>query len=313
MQNYINESKCLTCAFTVDVEDGISIAMRDTFGIVTQQTNRVVQSTTAILDLLEKYNVKGTFFILGKVAEDFPNLVKAISKGGHEIGVHGYNHLQFYRMTPQLAKEELTSAKSILQDLTGESVIGHRAPAFSISPKTSWAFDILVECGFKYDSSIMPIKSERYGWPNFPEKLCVIKTTSGNEIIEAPIKSFQFLGGKIPFSGGSYLRLMPLILLKKLFSLNNIYGKGNILYIHPYELDTERYPDYYFKALNSKPIRTQLKMRSMWLNRNQTANKLEFLLKTFRFSNLIDIIDYNNKLEVFPIFSIQQLENNSLK
>lgn len=276
-------------AFTIDVEDGVSIAMRDVFGIKTEQTNRVVINTQKILRLLEQHNVKATFFLLGKVAEDFPFLVKEISKLGHELGVHGYNHLQFFKMTPDEALDELTKSKKLLEDISGEEVIGHRAPAFSVIPSTAWAFDIIAESGFEYDSSIMPINGKIYGWPDFSKEIIHITTSKGNKLTVVPLSITKILGKEIPFSGGGYLRLFPFSFINNSFKTNG-KKRSNILYIHPYELDTERYPEYYFKALKQTTFFRQLKMRSYWINRKKTYFKLEKLLNNYSFTTLKNII-----------------------
>lgn len=277
-------------SFSVDVEDGISLAMRDFFGKKISQTDQVVKCTKRILEILEIHEVKATFFILGQVAENFPLLVKEISQKGHEIGVHGYNHLRIDKISQLKAKEELLSAKKILEDLTGNEVLGHRAPAFSIGPNEKWIFDLLVELGFKYDSSIMPINSFNYGWPNFNQDITKIKTISGNEIWEIPMNVTKIGNKHIPFSGGSYLRLLPTFLLKNIFK-----KEGNIrpviLYIHPYELDTIKYPDYYFKELNKLLYLKQLKIKSNWINRKNVENKLVLLIDNFNFGTIQSILD----------------------
>jgi len=283
--------------FSVDVEDGISLAMRDVFKRKISQTDRVVKTTNVIISLLDRFEVKATFFILGQVASQFPDLVKDIADKGHEIGVHGYNHLRFNQISPQKAREELLAAKKKLEDIIGCEVLGHRAPAFSISSKTPWAFDVLVSCGFKYDSSIMPTKLSGTSWANFPENPCKILSKKGKEIIEIPIKPYHFGPLRIPYSGGSYLRLLPFSIVKAGFLQNHA---SSILYIHPYELDEDRYPDYYFHELNKTSWLTQIKMRSMWLNRKQTKGKLEKLLSSFSFSTMRDFIsclEEENRLE----------------
>lgn len=287
--------------FSVDVEDGVSLAMRDVFDKVVPQTDRVVRTTDQILDLLSKHDTKATFFILGQVAKVFPDLVRKIAQEQHEIAVHGYNHLLFQKMSPVQAATELRKAKQILEDTVGQAVVGHRAPAFSISPQTPWAFDVLCSCGFEYDSSIMPILSRRYGWPGFPEEPCVITGENGQSIIEAPIKPYKLLNKALPYSGGSYLRLLPFPMIRAGFSK---HPNQSILYIHPYELDTERYPDYYFQALQERPFWTQLKMRSMLVNRKNTIHKLDQLLSLFEFSTMRDFLSLyqqNNSLNTYDV------------
>src|SRR5690625_2741876 len=157
----IKKGKDMKSTFTVDIEDGVSIAMRDAFSVESEQTTRVVGLTQKILGLLDNYNTKGTFFVLGQVAEKFPEIVREIAEEGHELGVHGYNHLQFFRMTQEQAFEELDRAKKLIEDISGCEVFGHRAPAFSITPETEWGLDVIAEVGFTYDSSIMPIDGIR--------------------------------------------------------------------------------------------------------------------------------------------------------
>jgi len=288
--------------FSVDVEDGISLAMRDVFKKKISQTDRVVKTTAHILTLLDQFGVKATFFILGQVADQFPHLVKDIASRGHEIGAHGDNHLRFDRLNARKAKEELISAKGKLEDLTGAEVLGHRAPAFSITPKTPWAFDVIVSSGFKYDSSLMPYKYNE--WNKFPVNPCKVKTRKGNIITEVPIKPCKFGPLKFPYSGGSYLRLLPFSIVKAGFKQN--LG-SSILYMHPYELDSKRYPDYYFDELKKSPILTQIKMRSMWLNRDKTSVKLEKLLSVFNFStmhNYISCLEEEGQLKEYNLGSM---------
>ena len=297
----MNEKGKQHSVFSVDVEDGVSLAMRDVFDIAVPQTDRVVRTTDQILELLNKHNTKATFFILGQVAEVFPKLVRRIAQEQHEIAVHGYNHLPFHKISPGQAETELRNAKQILEDTTGQSVIGHRAPAFSISSQTPWAFDILNSCGFEYDSSIMPIRSYRYGWPGFPEQPCIVAGENGQSIIEVPIKPYKLFGRLFPYSGGSYLRLLPFSMVKAGFQK---YTDQSILYIHPYELDTKRYPDYYFRALQGRSFWTQLKMRSMWVNRKNTIHKLDRLLSLFEFSTMqhfLSLYQQNNSLNTYGV------------
>lgn len=276
-------------AFTVDVEDGVSIAMRDAFSKNTEQTDRVVHLTKKILDLLSENSVNGTFFVLGQVAEKFPGLVKEIAEQGHEVGVHGYNHLQFFRMSPEEAYQELSSARKLIEDLTGSKVYGHRAPAFSITPETKWGIDVIAEAGFEYDSSIMPAKMRRYGWPGFPKTITSIESPSGHKLTEVPLSVLPVLGRDIPVCGGGYLRLFP-ERLTKLAMRRITKERPAILYIHPYELDTEPYPDYYFDELNRTGFLNRNKMKSMWINRRSVYPKLSSLLTSFSFDTMINVI-----------------------
>jgi len=276
-------------AFSLDVEDGVSLAMFHDFGVPCKQTNRVVIYTNQILDLLDEHNVKGTFFVLGQVAVEFPELVKEIDKRGHELGVHGFNHYQFFKMSEDQAFEEISRAKKLIEDITGQQIQGHRAPAFSITPETKWGLDMIAKAGFTYDSSIMPIKGRRYGWPGFNQDIKRIRLSSGNELIEVPLSVTSLLGRKIPVGGGGYLRLFPYSFTK--WSFNRIsVDRPPILYMHPYELDTERYPDYYFEQLNNLSVKKRLRMKSMWWNRSTVYSKLDKLLGEFNFCTIQEMI-----------------------
>jgi polysaccharide deacetylase family protein (PEP-CTERM system associated) len=276
-------------ALSVDVEDGISIAMRDHFKKDMPPTERVVDNTNRLLDLFQRYGVKATFFTLGNVAEHYPALIRRMDAEGHEIGVHGYSHYQFFRMTPEQARDELSRAKSILEELTGKPVVGHRAPAFSINPQTAWALDLLVELGFEYDSSIMPIKTARYGWSGFNPDIHILQTPRGNSILEVPLSTVRVAGRGVPIGGGSYLRLFPLWFTR--YSIRKVLQKRPaIVYLHPYEVDTQRYPDYYFAELNRAGLKKRLAMKSFWINRHTMAPKLEALIAAFSFTCIRDVI-----------------------
>jgi polysaccharide deacetylase family protein (PEP-CTERM system associated) len=277
-------------ALSVDVEDGISIAMRDVFGKDIPQTDRVVSNTERILSLLEKHDARATFFTLGQVAEHFPALVKKIHSQGHEIGVHGYDHYRFDRMDPKLARDQLSRAKALLEDLTGSEVAGHRAPAFSVNETTKWALPLLAELGFRYDSSIMPCKATHYGWPEFPKSVTEIQFGNGSGIYEIPMSTIQLGTREVPCLGGSYFRLFPYRATQ--FAINRIMKRNYpVFYMHPYETDPERYPDYYFKELENVSFFTKMKMKSMWLGRKRVLPKMNRMLKQHDSMTMIELLE----------------------
>ena len=279
----------LVNAFSVDVEDGISIAMRDRFGKHIPQTRRVVDLTGKLLDLLARHGVKGTFFILGQVAEAYPGLVRDIQQAGHEIGVHGHDHHVFHKLHPDQAREELYRGKSVLEDVTGTKMRGHRAPAFSINQSTAWVFDLLLDLGFDYDSSIMPCQGIGYGWPGQALDIGVIETPKGRQLQEVPL-SVTSLGPRlVPALGGSYFRLLPFALSRAFF--RKIQAKRPvIMYLHPYEIDREPYPEFYMRELSQAPLKTRLRMRSFWLRRNSLFDRYERLLSEFRFAPIASLL-----------------------
>lgn len=281
--------------FSVDVEDGISLVMRDVFKSPIAQTGRVVECTSQILDTLDFLDVKGTFFTLGIVAKDFPELIRDIVARGHELAVHGHNHYRFYDMTVEQARTELITARKVLEDTSGREVKGHRAPAFSVSRNTPWVFDLLIECGFSYDSSIMPIKSQFNGWDGFPQDITMVKTKSGS-IVEFPVSVMNFLGRDIPFSGGGYFRMLPLAVSKRMYR-KRLKTSPTVLYMHPYEVDTEKYPSYYFEHLSKMPLSVRIKLKSNFLFRNQTLSKIKSLAKEIEFTTMAEVIDSHLKQE----------------
>lgn len=282
-------------AFTIDVECGISITMRDSYGIGIPPTERVVINTSKILELLETNETKATFFILGIVAEHYPDLIKNISEQGHELGVHGYHHLEFSKITPKKAFQEIDSAKKLIEDISGKQVYGHRAPAFSINEETKWGLDIVAQAGFLYDSSIMPIQSGRYGWPEFSKEITEISTKEERPLIEVPISTAKFFNWEIPACGGRYLQILPYKFTRNaLIKISK--EKPAIVYMHPYEVDEESYPEFYHEQLRAAGFTKRIETYLKWLNRGSFFSKIERLTNEFEFRPMIDIInEFQNK------------------
>ncbi len=276
-------------AFSVDVEDGISIAMRDRFGQSIAQTERVVRLTHQILDLLARHSVKGTFFVLGQVGESFPELVRKIQSAGHEVGVHGHDHHVYNKLSPAQAREELCRAKEVLEDITGTKMRGHRAPAFSINHTTAWVLDLLIDLGFDYDSSIMPCRGVGYGWPGQSLDIGPISTPNGRQIQEVPLSVTGVGGHLFPGLGGSYFRLLPFAASRALFRRVE-RQRPVIMYLHPYEIDCEPYPNFYLQELKKAPLKTRLRMRSFWLRRGSVFERYDRLLSEFRFAPIADLL-----------------------
>jgi len=298
-------------ALTVDVEDGINIGMRDLMGREMPPTERVVKNTMNILELFEQHEAKATFFVLGQVAEHYPELVKSIHKAGHEIGVHGYDHYQFFRMDYEMAKDQLKRARSLLQDLTGQEVLGHRAPAFSINEENKWALELLAELGFTYDSSIMPCKGFNYGWSSFQKDITHIKFENEKLLYEFPMSVINVLGKEIPTLGGSYLRLLPSWASK--YSFDTVLSKQRtpVVFIHPYELDEVRYPDYFFEALKEQSLKTKARVLFMRLNRKRVADKLSGLLSEYQFDTMSNILQEKKRRDA--AIEIKTITLESLK
>ena len=231
-------------ALTVDVEDYFQVtafekvidpASWDSYPL------RVADNTTRILDLFDRFAVKGTFFVLGWVAQREPDLVREIQRRGHEIACHGYGHQLIYRIGPEAFRLDLRRAKALLEDITGEAVHGYRAPSYSITARSLWALDILIEEGFSYDSSIFPIMHDIYGMPDAPRFPYTVRREGGS-IEEFPLSTLplQFAGCnyQLPIAGGGYLRLLPVALIKwGIQRINTREQKPAVLYLHPWEID----------------------------------------------------------------------------
>ena len=282
-------------AFTIDVECGVNIFMRDCFNVQMPPTERVVTNTQAILRLLNKHETKATFFILGDVAKHFPGLVKEIAADGHEIGAHSYAHYQLFKLSEEEAYNDTKLAKDVIENILGSRINGFRAPAFSVLPKTAWALPMLADIGFTYDSSIMPAKASRYGWPGFSKNIINVSLPGNKSIIEFPLSIYKFLGKEIPACGGGYLKLFPFWFTAKAFATISKTQPAN-LYMHPYEIDTSRYPDYYYDEIKKQKFLQRFKMNLLHINKDTVLNKLDKLLSSFSFDTMGNIItEYSSK------------------
>ncbi|MBM9514550.1 XrtA system polysaccharide deacetylase [Desulfogranum marinum] len=269
------QNEWLVNYLTIDVEEHFQVAaFEDVISADDwhNQQSRVANNTSSILGLLDKHNVKGTFFIVGWVAEKHPELVRAIQKAGHEIGCHSYSHRKVYDLSPEQFREDTQKAKYILEDITGEPVNGYRAPSYSITPKSLWALDILEELGFTYDSSIFPIYHDNYGIPNAPR---FRYEHAKQKLIEYPISTALIFGRKIPVSGGGYFRLFPYWFTRMgLQSINEKERQPFMFYLHPWEVDPGQ-PRFKNASLLSK--------FRHYNNLNKTVDRLEHLLHDFSF------------------------------
>lgn len=282
-------------AFTIDVECGVNIFMRDIFKTEMPPTERVVTNTRAIIQLLKKHDTKATFFILGDVAKHYPGLVKEIAADGHEIGVHSNNHHQLFKLTKEEAYKDTREAKDTIENIIGKKVNGYRAPAFSILKENSWALEMLAANGFTYDSSIMPVKAARYGWAGFSKKIINLELPGNKSIIEFPLSMYTVLGKEIPACGGGYLKWFPFWFTSKAFK-HIVETQPANLYMHPYEIDTVRYPDYFYAEVKKLSLLRQVKMSLVPVNKSTVYNKLDRLLQSFSFDTMQNILNgYSDK------------------
>ena len=270
-------------ALTVDVEDYFQVsAFADSIDQDDWDKHplRVENNTFRILDLFDEYQVKATFFILGWVAERKTDLVLEIAKRGHEVACHGYSHQLVYNQSPEVFREETVRAKNILEDIIQQQVRGYRAASYSITKKSQWALDILAETGFVYDSSIFPVRHDRYGMPDTPEHPYRLKTPAGNSIIEFPLSTAKIINYRLPVAGGGYFRLYPYWLSRMGLRQINRQQKPFIFYLHPWEIDPE-----------------QPKISASWFSRFRHYNNLDkcegrlrSLMSDFQFGTVWDVL-----------------------
>lgn len=219
---------------SIDVEDWPQSTWDRTLPI----TDRAVKNTQRLLRILRETKVRATMFVLGKVAERFPHVVKEIQADGHEVACHGHGHLEVFLQSPDEFLTDIRHAKDLLEQITGEKVKGYRAPDFSIVRRTLWAFDALVEAGFEYDSSIVPVRLPRYGIPDWPIHPVRVNLGQGRSILEAPLATFRAFGRNWPVGGGGYHRLLPGF-VSRYFARRVMSAAPFVFYCHPYEFDVD--------------------------------------------------------------------------
>lgn len=251
---------------------------------------RVAANAERILALLDEAGVKATFFVLGWVAERCPELVRRIAVAGHEIASHGHGHRRVGTLSRAEFRDDIRRAKDCLEDLSGQQVFGYRAPSYSISRRTPWAFDELLEAGYRYDSSIFPMRHDFYGmadWPRFVGY--AVRDDSGQwrpgeavageaAILELPISTVRLAGKNLPIAGGGYFRLLPYALTRwGLRRINVVEGRPFVFYLHPWEFDPAQ-PRFQGAGWKSN--------FRHYLNLDKTEGRFRRLLRDFRFGTI---------------------------
>ncbi len=273
----------ITNALTIDVEDYFQVSAFErqidrerwpTF------ESRVVKNTERILELLDQHQTRATFFVLGWTAERFPELVRAIHDAGHELGSHSYWHRLVYNLTPQSFRDDLQASCEAIQNVTGQAVTCYRAPSFSITKRSLWALEILVEAGITVDSSIFPIVHDRYGIPDAPQRIHRRSTPAG-QLWEFPPTVVRGGGWNLPVSGGGYFRLYPWPLSRYCLARVNAKQQPFMFYFHPWEID----PQQPRLAAGSRLTRFR-----HYVNLASTYEKLRQLLTTFQFGRMGDVV-----------------------
>lgn len=228
--------------FSIDVEEHFQVhslepyITRDAWD---RQSSRVERNVDLLLELLSHAGARATFFTLGWVAERHPAMVRRIAHAGHEVASHGWSHRKVTTLRPAEFREEVRVSKRLLEDLAGQPVLGFRAPSFSIGASNLWAFDVLIEEGYRYDSSIFPIRRPGYGDPRAPWQHHVIRRPGGL-LHEFPMATFPWRGLRLPVAGGGYLRHLPVGIIRRAFRSLAASGAAGVFYLHPWEVDAEQ-------------------------------------------------------------------------
>ncbi len=239
--------------------------------------SRVVANTDRLLELLAAHQVTATCFTVGWVAERFPGLIRRMAAQGHELASHTWWHRRVFAGTPEQFREDVRRSKALLEDQAGTAILGFRAPSFSIRPGCEWAFDILLEEGYRYDSSIFPIRRPGYGYPGAPAEPYYLSRPAGR-LLEIPMATWSVLGLRVPAAGGGYLRQLPLGVIRHAFRQLERRGSPGMFYVHPWEIDPDQ---------PRLPVGTLSRIRH-YRNLERTLPALETLLGEFRFGSVRD-------------------------
>ncbi len=241
---------------------------------------RMDETTRWLLDRLGEEGIPATFFIVGEIARHNPGLVQAVARAGHEVASHGWDHQRVHRFTPGTFREDIRKSRDALSQLTGQPVRGYRAPTFSVVRQTAWALDVLAEEGLLYDSSIYPVRHDRYGVPEAPRSPFLARGRR-HSLLEIPPTTLRLLGMNLPMGGGGYFRLFPLFLTR--WAVRQTLRKTDppvaMLYFHPWEFDP---------AQERLPLGRLSRLRT-YVGIGRTRERLAALMKEYRFARAADV------------------------
>jgi len=260
---------------SIDVEEYFQIeAAHETIGQDRwpEMPSRVRRNMDLLLELFDRTGCRATFFFLGCVAKQHPDLTRRCIELGHEVASHGSMHDRLHRLTPGSMLADVLNSKKLLEDQTGKPVLGYRSPTWSLTRQTGWAVDVLAEAGFRYDASVFPVSHPMYGVPDAPDRPFVLSDSAqGARLLEVPPLTWRIMGKNLAVAGGGYFRLLPLALMKRGLKQAAARGRPAILYFHPWEFD----PD-----MPRMPLSAAGRLRTYTGLRSSTA-KLETIIRGF--------------------------------
>jgi polysaccharide deacetylase family protein (PEP-CTERM system associated) len=277
-------SDAIVNAMSVDVEDYFQVSAFESTvsrNDWERMESRVDANTRRLLDIFDEFGVRSTFFCLGWVAERQPALVREIVARGHELASHGQEHRLIYDQTPETFRQDIRRAKTVLEDTSGVRVYGYRAPSYSVTAQSLWALDVLAEEGYTYDSSIFPIRHDRYGIPSAPRHIHVRPVKSG-ELVEVPGSTVQLGSTNLPVGGGGYFRILPYWWTRwGIQRVNEAERRPAIFYLHPWEIDPAQ----------PRIPAGRLSHFRHYRNLAQTETRLRRLLADFRFDTMAALLE----------------------
>lgn len=266
-------------AFSVDVEEHFQVAAlacrvaKVKWG---DYPSRVERNTERCLEMLAAASARGTFFVLGWVAKRCPNLVRRIAQAGHEIASHGMEHDRVSALGPQRFAADVAEARKLLQDLSGHSVAGYRAPSFSLNPEMGWAYGALIEAGYRYSSSVYPVSHDHYGCPSAPRR--AYRPVADSDFVEFPLSTARLVGRTVPASGGGYFRFLPYSVSRALLRRASAERRqAGIFYMHPWEIDPEQ------PKVADLPLRSRFRH---YVNLHRTETRLRALFSDFSWDRM---------------------------
>jgi len=277
-----SENKIIQNAMTIDVEDYFQVSAfapyipRETWDSI---PCRVENNIDRILALLDEKQIKATFFTLGWIAQHYPSMIKRMAQDGHEIASHGWGHARVTDLDSVEFREDISRSKALLEDISGQAILGYRAPSFSINSQNLWALDCLEEAGYRYSSSIYPVQHDHYGMPNAPR--FAFYPGKNNGLLEVPVTTVRLYGRNYPAGGGGYFRFWPYVISKWFLQrLNRVEQRPAIFYFHPWEIDV------------AQPRQTGISAKTRfrhYLNLHRMEGRIKALTHDFKWGRMDNI------------------------